>query len=188
MATTITSAGVTFSDSSTLTTKAASSTYRGDAYGIRYTFDSTERTGTGASDGPAKGNFSLNSSTLANVTRLYLNIFNANGTDVSNFIADWGSAAAAHDEGGDIIIFNNNSVAGLFIFLTVAKGDVSSVIGSGDNRYRHLTVSHVASSSTLNGSSGEFGNEFAIQYVKKGAANPGPTGPTGPTGAPGPPG
>jgi hypothetical protein len=64
MATTITSAGVTFSDSSTLTTKAASSTYRGDAYGIRYTFDSTERTGTGASDGPAKGNFSLNSSTL----------------------------------------------------------------------------------------------------------------------------
>ena len=78
MATTITSAGVTFSDSSTLTTKAASSTYRGDAYGLRYTFDSTERTGTGASDGPAKGNFSLNSSTLANVTRLYLNIFNAN--------------------------------------------------------------------------------------------------------------
>ena len=100
MATTITSAGVTFSDSSTLTTKAASSTYRGDAYGLRYTFDSTVRTGTGASDGPAKGNFSLNSSTLANVTRLYLNIFNANGTDVSNFIADWGSTAAAHDAGG----------------------------------------------------------------------------------------
>lgn len=179
MATTITSAGVTFSDSSTLTTKAASSTYRGDAYGLRYTFDSTERTGTGASDGPAKGKFSLNSSTLANVTRLYLNIFNANGTDVSNFIADWGSATNDWDEGGDIIIFNNNSVAGLFIFLTVAKGAVSPVIGTGDNRYRHLTVSHVDSSSTLSGSSGEFGNECAIQYLKKGIANPGPKGDPG---------
>ena len=187
MATTITSTGVTFSDSSTLTTKAASSTYRGDAYGIRYTFDSTVRTGTGASDGPAKGNFSLNSSTLSNVTRLYFNIFNANGTDVSDFIADWGSATNGWDDGGDIIIFNNNSVAGLFIFLTVAKGAVSSVIGTGDNRYRHLTVSHVASSSTLSGSSGEFGNECAIQYVKKGSPTIGPGGPAGgPVGPTGP--
>ena len=185
MATTLTSTGVTFSDSSTFTTKAASSTYRGDAYGIRYTFDSTVRTGTGASDGPAKGQFSLNSSTLANVTRLYMNIFTANGTNVDAFLADWFSATNNWDEGGDIIIFNNNSVAGLFLFLTVEEGAGSSVIGTGDARYRHFTVTHVSSSTTLNGSSGEFGNECAVQYVKKGAAN---TGPPGPDGAQGPPG
>ena len=186
MATTLTSTGVTFNDSSTLTTKTASSTYRGDAYGLRYTFDSTVRTGTGASDGPAKGQFSLNSSTLANVTRLYMNIFNANGTNVDAFLADWFSTTNDWDDGGDIIIFNNNSVAGLFLFLTVAEGAGSSVIGTGDARYRHFTVTHVTSSTTLNGTSGEFGNECAIQYVKRGAANTGATGPTGSPGQPGP--
>ena len=183
MATTLTSTGVTFNDGSTFTTKTASSTYRGDAYGLRYTFDSTVRTGTGASDGPAKGQFSLNSSTLANVTRLYMNIFTANGTDVDAFLADWFSTTNSWDEGGDIIIFNNNSVAGLFLFLTVAEGAGSSVIGTGDARYRHFTVTHVTSSTTLNGTSGEFGNECAIQYVKRGAAN---TGAPGTDGAPGP--
>ena len=89
-----------------------------------------------------------------------------------------------NDDGGDIIIFNNNSIAGLYIFLTVAKSDVSPVIGTGDNRYRHLTVSHVDSSSTLNGSSGEFGNECAIQYVKKGAIRPGLPGAANPQAGP----
>ena len=180
MATTLTSTGITFNDSSTFTTKAASSTYRGDAYGLRYTFDSTVRTATGANDGPAKGHFALNSATLANVTRLYVNMFNANGTEISGFTNDWASASNGWDDGGDIIIFTNNSTAGLFLYLTVAKGDGSNTIGSGDSQYQHFTVSHVTSSTTLNGSSGEFGNECVIQYVKKGAINTGPQGATGP--------
>lgn len=179
MATTLTSTGITFNDSSTFTTKAASSTYRGDAYGLRYTFDSTVRTGTGANDGPAKGHFALNSATLANVTRLYLNMFNANGTEISGFTNDWASSANAWDDGGDIIIFNNNSTAGLFLFLTVATGAQSNTIGSGDAQYQHFTVSHVTSSTTLNGSSGEFGNECVIQYIKRGAFNTGPQGTAG---------
>lgn len=116
--------------------------------GLSYAFDSA------TSGDPGAGEFLLNNATVASVTAINISDTDADGNDVSGFIATWDDVTAAAGR-GHIIIRDKSDTSAYAIF---------SVSGSNtdNSTYNTITVTHVASAGT-------FAGPCAIEFYRSGA-------------------
>ena len=133
---------------------------QGDKGGVRYNFSTT----TTASD-PGQGTFRYDNATLANVTELYIDVLDINGSDVEAWIASWDNSTNTV-KGYLEIKSNDNSDATLNIF---------SILSATDNTgWWTIGVD-------FTGGDGLPANSEACVLEFSPAGDIGPTGPTGPT-------
>ncbi len=145
-----TGAGVTGATGATGITGATGP--RGFAGGdtFTYTFDNSS---TVDSD-PGNGKLKFDNATVPSVTKIFIDLLDSNGTDVTNWLDSMNS--------GVVKLFNNSDPTKFAIFIVAS---VTAVAG-----YRKLNVTYTANDGTLGTTTGDLVVTFAP---------PGPTGPPG---------
>ena len=101
-----------------------------------------------------------NNTTIGSVTNLYININDSNGTNLSNYIAQWDDSTSSNN--GYIIIKDNSNFNNLVNVFYVSGTVTLTTGGEGSGSYYTVPVTYVSGVRPTNG------ENLAIEFIKTG--------------------